>query len=152
MHHFVTEMCTHVHISVTKWCIVGYDTDAFWDLWEGYPHWMFCLCLSCLYVCLLCNIMENAWTDFREIFRIGRTWLQEHLVTFKGGDSEGAILFHAGLDCITLLKPGAAGFALAECFLCAMVYIGKRTPYGFAVFGFSYKKLIMNLHGVLPIF
>ena len=21
MHHFVTEMCTHVHISVTKWCI-----------------------------------------------------------------------------------------------------------------------------------
>ena len=23
MHHFVTEMCTHVHISVTKWCIVG---------------------------------------------------------------------------------------------------------------------------------
>ena len=35
MHHFVTEMCTHVHISVTKWCIVGYDTDAFWDLWDG---------------------------------------------------------------------------------------------------------------------
>ena len=24
MHHFVTEMCTSVHISVTKWCIVGY--------------------------------------------------------------------------------------------------------------------------------
>ena len=24
MHHFVTEMCTHVHISDTKWCIVGY--------------------------------------------------------------------------------------------------------------------------------
>ena len=23
MHHFVTEMCTHVHISVTEWCIVG---------------------------------------------------------------------------------------------------------------------------------
>ena len=23
MHHFVTEMCTGVHISVTKWCIVG---------------------------------------------------------------------------------------------------------------------------------
>ena len=29
MHHFVTEMCTHVHISVTKWCIVGYRTGAF---------------------------------------------------------------------------------------------------------------------------
>ena len=24
MHHFVTEMCTHVHISVTKWCNMGY--------------------------------------------------------------------------------------------------------------------------------
>ena len=32
LHHFVTEMCTHVHISVTKWCIVRYDTDALWDL------------------------------------------------------------------------------------------------------------------------
>ena len=35
MHHFVTEKCTHVHISVTKWCIVGYGTDAFWNLWDG---------------------------------------------------------------------------------------------------------------------
>ena len=32
MHRFVTEMCTHVHISVTKWCIVGYGTGASWDL------------------------------------------------------------------------------------------------------------------------
>ena len=35
MHHFVTEMCTCVHISVTKWCIVGYLFDALWDLWDG---------------------------------------------------------------------------------------------------------------------
>ena len=35
MQHFVTEMCTCVHISVTKWCIVGYLSDAFWDLWDG---------------------------------------------------------------------------------------------------------------------
>ena len=34
--HFVTEMCTHVHISVTKCCVVGYGTDAFWDLWDGF--------------------------------------------------------------------------------------------------------------------
>ena len=32
MHHFVTEMCTHVPISLTKWCIMGYGTDALWDL------------------------------------------------------------------------------------------------------------------------
>ena len=31
MHHFVT--C--VHISVTKWCIVGYLSDTLWDLWDG---------------------------------------------------------------------------------------------------------------------
>ena len=35
MHHFVAEMCTHVHISATKWCIVGYGTDAFWDCKMG---------------------------------------------------------------------------------------------------------------------
>ena len=32
MHHFVTEMCTYVHISFTKWYIVGYATVALWDL------------------------------------------------------------------------------------------------------------------------
>ena len=26
--------CNIVHISVTKWCIVGYGTDALWDLWD----------------------------------------------------------------------------------------------------------------------
>ena len=35
MQHFITEMCTHVHISVTKCCIVGYLSDALWDLWDG---------------------------------------------------------------------------------------------------------------------
>ena len=35
MHHFVTEMCTCVHISVTKWCIVGYLSNALWGLWDG---------------------------------------------------------------------------------------------------------------------
>ena len=32
MQHFVTEMCTHVHISVTNWCIVAYYTGALRDL------------------------------------------------------------------------------------------------------------------------
>ena len=32
IHHFVTEICTHVHIFVTEWCIVGYLSDALWDL------------------------------------------------------------------------------------------------------------------------
>ena len=34
MLHFVAEMCTYVHISVTKSCIVGYLCDAVCDLWE----------------------------------------------------------------------------------------------------------------------
>ena len=32
MHHYVTEMCTCVHISLTNWCIVGYGTRALCDL------------------------------------------------------------------------------------------------------------------------
>ena len=35
VHYFVTEMCTCVHISVTKWYIVLYVSDALWDLWDG---------------------------------------------------------------------------------------------------------------------
>ena len=34
MHHFVTEMWTSVHISVAKWYIVGYLSNALWDLWD----------------------------------------------------------------------------------------------------------------------
>ena len=34
MHHFATEMCTRVHTSVAKWCIVGYRSDALWDVWD----------------------------------------------------------------------------------------------------------------------
>ena len=30
MRYFVTEMYTHVHIFVTKWCIVGQETVALW--------------------------------------------------------------------------------------------------------------------------
>ena len=33
MHHFATEMCTCVHISVTKWCILGSST--LWELKDG---------------------------------------------------------------------------------------------------------------------
>ena len=34
MHCFVTEMGVYVHISVTKWCIVGYGTSVLWDMWD----------------------------------------------------------------------------------------------------------------------
>ena len=35
MHHFVTEMRTCVPTAVTRCRIVGYKTDALWDLWDG---------------------------------------------------------------------------------------------------------------------
>ena len=35
MHNFVTEICTCVHIPVTKWCIVENSSNALWDLWGG---------------------------------------------------------------------------------------------------------------------
>ena len=35
MHHFVTEICTCVHISVAKWCIVGNLSNALWYSWDG---------------------------------------------------------------------------------------------------------------------
>ena len=35
MHHFTTEMCTCVYISVIKWCIVVYLSNALRVLWDG---------------------------------------------------------------------------------------------------------------------
>ena len=42
MHHFVTEMCTCVHISVTKWCIVGKLSNALWDGFVRWVYWRRC--------------------------------------------------------------------------------------------------------------
>ena len=60
MHHFVTEMCTCVHISVTKWYIVGYLSDALWDLWDCFinvllTHWL----LGDLMNILINNVQVN---------------------------------------------------------------------------------------------
>ena len=33
--HNATFCNRNVHISVTKWCIMGYVCDALWDLWDG---------------------------------------------------------------------------------------------------------------------
>ena len=32
MHPYVTEMCTHVHSSVTEWCVVGYGNSVLCDV------------------------------------------------------------------------------------------------------------------------
>ena len=40
MHHFVIEVCTHVHIPLTKWCIEGYMAVAFWYLCNRSTSWL----------------------------------------------------------------------------------------------------------------
>ena len=69
MHHFVTEMSTCVHISVTNWCIVGYLPDALWDLWNGSileSYWyIFEVAFSCWFCCFWPSVVwlnKPLWT------------------------------------------------------------------------------------------
>ena len=72
MHHFVTEMCTHVHISGIKWCIVRYGTGALWDLWISliiffmFPQTKFNITrtinLHFVCVCVICMCDPFLWT------------------------------------------------------------------------------------------
>ena len=64
IHHFVAEMCTHVHISVTKGCIVGYLSDALWDLWNGsvkliWPPIILRSTISLHSHCTICNHIQT---------------------------------------------------------------------------------------------
>ena len=61
MHHFVTEMCTQVHISVAKWCIVGYGTGALWDLCNRSVE----ILESCTKPSI-CGILEKAQSNLME--------------------------------------------------------------------------------------
>ena len=74
MQHFVTEMCTGVHISVTKWCIVGYLSGALWDLWDGsintdYEHF-FCVVTPLLDWELLYTIVDLLSVDWSNCYII----------------------------------------------------------------------------------
>ena len=44
MHHFVTEMCTYVHISVTKWCIKMEHCGIFFWCIVGFVRWFYRVC------------------------------------------------------------------------------------------------------------
>ena len=67
MHYFVTEMCTGGHISVTKWCIVGYLYNALWDMWDGFifyyfPNEIYQTPLY-IYVCVCALISNSSCTE-----------------------------------------------------------------------------------------
>ena len=64
MHYFVTEMCTHVHIAVTKWCDVRYGTGALWDLCNRSIQMIQCFnFLSGIRKMLIRNdFKQNLWT------------------------------------------------------------------------------------------
>ena len=61
----------NVHISVTKWCIVGYGTGAWWDLWDwsimGAQWWL-------LMPQILASPHQQLW--YWQC-RIGRSWVHE---------------------------------------------------------------------------
>ena len=73
MPNFVTEMCMHVHISVTKWYIVGYFSNALCDLCDAsimiyspryiavtvyflYKFYVAVIVMSCLIILHCCNV------------------------------------------------------------------------------------------------
>ena len=59
MPQFVAEMCTHLHISATKWGIVGYGSSALWDL-----------CSRFIAPCIkIYNITRNTNLSFAGIIR-----------------------------------------------------------------------------------
>ena len=75
MCHFVTEMCIYVHISVTKWCIVGYLSGALWDFWS--ETGLFCMKFrawshywSIIYSQILCHWRGPRWPCIYNIFHI----------------------------------------------------------------------------------
>ena len=65
MNHFVTEMCTGVHISVTKWCIVGYLSDAWWVCGMGRRHGLLCSLYRFLFG--LQSVSFTGYWDIQEI-------------------------------------------------------------------------------------
>ena len=79
MHHFVTEMCTRVHISVTKWCIVGSGTGALWDLCNRSIPWLISLapCVASTWTTMVLyslwefkNSLSSTSEDFKYIRHI----------------------------------------------------------------------------------
>ena len=51
IHRFVTEMCKHLHISVTKWCLAECLSRALWDLWDWSIEWVAIICV--------CNMLQQ---------------------------------------------------------------------------------------------
>ena len=65
MHHFVTEICTHVYIFVIKWCIVRYGTGELWDTCNS----------SILYIYLTYCEHELRYEHGRRTDVLPQTWL-----------------------------------------------------------------------------
>ena len=92
MHDFVTEMCTHVHICVTKWCIVGYGTGALWVLCErfivhyvplNFTHWG-----QVMHICIS-KLSHQCWNTVNWILRNKLQWF--FLLKFKHSHSRKGI-------------------------------------------------------------
>ena len=56
----------NVHLSVTKWCIIGYLSSALWDLWDGSIGWQKChfneiFIAGCAGSCHFNNFLCSQW-------------------------------------------------------------------------------------------
>ena len=91
MCHFVTEMCIYVHISVTKWCIVGYLSGALWDFWS--ETGLFCMKFrawshywSIIYSQIMCHWRGPRWPCIYNIFHI---YIYESVNKIINGSCDG---------------------------------------------------------------
>ena len=92
----------NVHISVTKWCIVGYLFDALWDLWDGsirlpcdawFPMgcdkaMMLSPCLSNIFTPLHANFFSrniNMYMQFLSLYHTDMTQVVETLSRGRQG-------------------------------------------------------------------
>ena len=89
IYHFVTEMCTHVHVSVTKWCTVGYGTGAPRD-WDWEWDWdKFIQHKMTLYRCMISDIHDSSYVLFstnlisHTSLHVGRPLLRPFLVAYQ---------------------------------------------------------------------
>ena len=107
MHRFVTEMCTHVHISVTEWCIVAYRTGALWN-WSIIDHVRYLgrpvtlhkgcglkttpcpdICSSSAHISHMTSSNANSILSYQQIWRMTRLFHSLRHITVRLCSAEG---------------------------------------------------------------
>ena len=91
IHHFVTEMCTSVHISVTKRCIVGYLSDALWDLWNG-PNWPIFEIEPSVGITAVSLFEVSFFLVMVGFFYLAASWTNAHLLQIRNSETNSIVV------------------------------------------------------------